>query len=76
MRATAQIDDLQIDEMELDITFRMKVSEWRALMRQQDVRWPASGLGMRIASVLGHLTTSTNMIFTEPLHLALHADKE
>lgn len=76
MRAQAKIDARQIDEMKLDITFRMKVSEWRDLMRQQpSAGWPASYLGRQISSVLGHITKSTEVTFTEPRHEAEAGDE-
>lgn len=69
MRAVAQIDDKQVADMDLDITFRMKVSEWRELMRQVPTgTWPSSDLGRHVSAVLGHVTRSTAATFTSPLH--------
>lgn len=70
MRAIAKIDDKQIAEMELDITFRMKVSEWRELMRQTGTAWPSWQIGRQISGVLGHVARSTEVTFTEPKHEA------
>lgn len=71
MRAVAQIDDAHIEKMPLDITFRMTVGEWRALMRQMpSLAWPATDLGRHISAVLGHITKSTAMTFTDPRHAA------
>lgn len=70
MRAVAQINDKQVEAMDLDITFRMTVGEWRALMRQTPNTWPASDLGRHIAAVLGHIEKSTAKTFTDPLHAA------
>ena len=68
MRSTARIDSKQIDKMDLDITIRMTVEEWRTLMRQMPGQWPSSRIGSHIASVLGHVTRSTEMTFCEPRH--------
>lgn len=68
MRATAKIDGKQLDKMSLDITFRLTVEEWRDLMRQMGPSWPSSRIGSHIASVLGHVTRSTEMTFCEPKH--------
>ena len=69
-RAVAKIDDEQIANMDLDITIRMKVSEWRTLVRQMDTKWPSWEIGRYISSVLGHVTRSTEVTFTEPKHEA------
>lgn len=69
-RAVAKIDGKQIADMELDITFRMTVSEWHDLMRQTGHGWPSCEIGRYIASVLGHITRATEATFTEPLHAA------
>jgi hypothetical protein len=68
MRAVAKIDAKQIEEMELDITFRMRVCEWRSLMRAQEGTWPSCSVSRQIAAVLGHITKSTEKTFTDPLH--------
>lgn len=66
MKTSARIDRQQIDDMDLDITIRMKVSEWREVMRDSG---PAPGLLRHyISSVLGHLTRATEMTFVEPKH--------
>ena len=70
MRAVAKIDQQQIENMELDITFRMKVSEWREVMRNQPTNWAGSELGMKISEVLGHVSKSTAITLTAPMHAA------
>jgi predicted DNA-binding ribbon-helix-helix protein len=71
MRAIAKIDDRQVSDMNLDITFRMTVAEWRELMRETPSGWtPAAKMGRHISSVLGHITKSTEMTFTDPKHEA------
>lgn len=70
MRATAKIDRDQVEKMNLDITFRATVDEWRSLMRQMGSAWPASSFGRHISAVLGHVSRSTDVTFTDPLHAA------
>jgi hypothetical protein len=67
-RAIAKIDRKQVEAMDLEITFRMPVSEWQELMRQMGDKWPSWQIGRHISSVLGHVTKSTEMTFTDPLH--------
>ncbi len=67
IRATAKIDAGQIDRMDLDITFRMTVSEWRSIMRGES---GICELKMRIARVLGHVTRATEIPVTDPDFLA------
>jgi hypothetical protein len=69
-RAVAKIDRNQVENMDLDITFRMTVSEWQELMRQMGDKWPSWQIGRHISSVLGHVTKSTEMTFTDPKHEA------
>lgn len=69
MRAVAKIDERQIEDMQLDITFRMTVAEWRALM-DRTKEWPLCDLRRHVSAVLGHITKSTNKTFTDPLHEA------
>lgn len=70
-RAVARIDAKQVEDMDLDITFRMTVGEWRVLMRQMPTAtWPSTDIGRYISSVLGHVTKATEMTFTEPRHEA------
>lgn len=66
MQAVAKIDRTQIEEMELSITFRMKVREWRSIMGQQAVVFPSHVLGLRIERVLKHIDNSTEMAFYDP----------
>lgn len=73
MRAVAKIDNAQVEKMDLEITFRATVEEWREIMRQAKDDWPSWQLGRCISGVLGHVSRSTNATFTEPLH---EADKE
>lgn len=71
MRAVAKINEAQVQNMDLEISFRMTVAEWRKLMEQMPHReWPSSDLGRHIAAVLGHVTKATNATFTDPLHEA------
>lgn len=71
MRATAKIDDKQIADMDLEICFKMKVSEWRDLMREvKPTTWETRQLTNMIANVLGHVTNATNTRFVEPKHAA------
>lgn len=66
MRAVAKIDQKQIEEMDLDITFRMKVSEWREVMRNQPTNWAGNHVGNKISEVLGHISNSTSVTFVTP----------
>ncbi len=70
MRAVAKIDERQISGMDLEITFRMSVDEWRSLMSQQQRDWPSSDFGRHVSAVLGHVTSMANAVFTDPLHEA------
>lgn len=71
MRAVAKIDDRQISDMDLDITFRMKVSEWQALLKDMDItKWPACDVMRHIRAVMDHVSKSTAKTFTDPLHEA------
>lgn len=70
MRAIAKIDDAQIEQMTLDITFRMTVGEWRQIMRQAGSEWPSSNMARQVSSVLGHINKSTSVSFCEPKHAA------
>lgn len=72
MRATARISRKQIDDLELDITVRMKVSEWHDIMRKMPSEWPCTRLGQHISAVLGHVTKSTEVTFTDPAYAADH----
>ena len=65
VRAIAQIDKKQIDNMELEISFRMKVSDWRRLMGDQDASWPSSDVARHIAGVLEHVNKATATTFSE-----------
>lgn len=67
-RAVAKIDDKQVADMDLDITFRFKVSEWHEIMRKMPVDWPNYEMSRYISAVLGHVTRATDMTFTEPKH--------
>lgn len=69
-RAVAKIDGKQVADMDLEISFRFKVSEWREIMRQTKGEWPSYDIGRYISSVLGHVTRATEMTFTEPKHEA------
>ena len=64
MRVTAAIDTKQIDKMELDITLRMSVEEWRSMMRALPSEWPSWKVAQCIATVLGHVTRSTETTLT------------
>jgi hypothetical protein len=70
MRAVAKIDDKQIGEMTLDITFRMTVTEWRMLKRDLPGAWPSTDVARCISAVLDHVYKATNMTFTEPFYEA------
>ena len=63
MKLSAQIDEDQVENMDLDITIRLKVREWRVLMETQP-SWPipARELAENIGRVLNHVTQSTNTI--------------
>lgn len=74
MRAIAKIDDNQIEQMTLDITFRMTVGEWRQIMRQAGAEWPSSRMGWQVSSVLGHISRATSVSFCEPKHAADDSD--
>lgn len=66
MRLKMKIDDALINDMDLDITIRMKVSEWRALTKQSEHTWPASELGMRISTALGYIAKASDATFIDP----------
>lgn len=63
MRTFAKIDAGQIEEMDLAITFRMSVKEWRSLMRAMPREWPSWKVSEQISSVLGHIARSTDAQF-------------
>lgn len=66
MNVRAKIDDLQVENMELTISFTMPVKYWRELMRQQSSAYPAWQLSSHIAKALGHLSRATDATFTAP----------
>jgi len=66
MRAVLKIDANQLSKMDLDITLRMTVEEWRGLMRQMPNTWPSWRIGQMISTALGHVTRATEATFTEP----------
>lgn len=61
MQATAKLDSKQIDEMQLEITFKMRVKDWKELLRQQSQdKYPSLELIKRIDGVLDHLDEIVN----------------
>lgn len=64
MKTAAKLDAQQIENMEMKITFCMKVSEWRDMMRKET--WMLREFSSHIAAVLGHITRSTEMTFDCP----------
>lgn len=59
MRVNAKIDDNAVENMELSITIRMPVKEWRQLMRGKD---NIACLQNKIASILGHVSRTTEIV--------------
>lgn len=59
MRVNAKIDDNAVENMELSITIRMPVKEWRQLMRG---KYNIACLQNKIASILGHVSRTTEIV--------------
>lgn len=59
MKASLQIDEKQIDDMDLEISMTMRVSEWRDMMRQLPKEWPSWRVSSLISHALGHIRQAT-----------------
>lgn len=66
VRATYQIDDKQIDDMNLTITFTMTVNEWRNLMSKMPTGYEPYHLRNTIATALGDITKATKQSYHYP----------
>lgn len=75
MRAVFKIDEKQINNMELDITIRMTVTEWKQLQSEQSDVHPSSVVGLYITRALRHITHAVDNVIIEPAHAADPVEK-
>jgi hypothetical protein len=65
MKVQATIDEKQIDEMEMAITFTMKVKQWEELSIAIPRGYVPGKVSRQIQQVLKHIADSTAITFSE-----------
>lgn len=70
MRAKAKIDERQLQDMEFEISFRMKISEWKKFREQTKDSWPSWEIARKIDHMLQHVDKLVDITVYDPLHLA------
>ena len=66
MKVSAQIDQAQLEDMELEVSVRMKVRDWRQLMIISESAIPLQGreFARRIREVLSSIEQGTRATLT------------